>query len=464
MCLGSTLFLFAAAGCGGGGTGGASGATPPQTRQVTPVLTVNWAGRSRSAPTRDVSAPASALSASITVTGTAGSSVSYNEDRPSGTAAVIQAYTAPTGITVQDNPTVRVVFYAQPGGAGGNGAVTASVSAVVPIQDDGTIATTITNVQSAIAAIAVAPNQSVNAGQQAYLSYSATNASGQIIALAPGSAFFTVTGGSNVLSVTGEVDQGLAGGSASVTATVDGLVSAPATVTVIPAPRIALVANGQSAQVVSFLQQMQAVGITPDRMDAVPDPVTLQSYDVLAIWSGNSTGGNVSSSDATRVLAFLNTGRGVVLLGSAPVQLAGTTGGNNPGDLSSIAAWFGGARLMAFPNTGSNNESDNDAYARTSPGNFPLPATISPGALVYTDAAFANSDYRPIVKATDIQNPASDLVLGNKGSGEVDAFAYALPGGGGRVYWQFSPTGLNPTYAKNVFSLFIAGMGWTAKR
>ena len=439
-------------GCGSGG--GSKGDTAT-TRSLTPVLSINWAARSRSASGRDVTAPVSALSASITVTGTGGSTVSYNQDRPAGAEAITQNYPAPTPITVQDNPTVSVTFYSTQGGAGSSGSVVATATATVPIQDDGTLATTITNVQSRIASVTVAPNQSVQTGQQAFLSYGATNTSGQIVALSPGSAFFAVTSGASALSVTGEVVSGIAGGTGAVTATVDGVVSAPAAVTVIPPPKIVLVANGQNAQVVSFLQQMQTKNIPIDRVDAVPDLAIIQNYDVLMIWCGNGTSGNVSAADADKVLTLLNAGRGVVLLGSAPAILAGGSG-----DLTPISTWFGGARVM-------NLGATENIFARGTSGSFALPAIVSPNGLVYGNSD--NNDYRPYIFAQDILNPATDKVLSSSSSAlqhnsdAVDALAYQTPSSG-RVYWQFSPNGLNTTYTNQVLAVFLAGTNWTAKR
>ena len=439
-------------GCGGG----TPGTTPTPIPSVVPTLTVNWAARSRgvspqsrSHTGRDVTTPVSALSAAITVTGAPGSSVSFNVDRPAGASATTQNYRAPSYITVEGNPTVSITFYSAGGGAGGSGSVVAQATAQVPIQDDGTLTTTITNVQTSIASVTVAPNQRVQTGQQAFLSYSATNASGQVIALSPGSAFFAVTGGAAFLSVSGEVASGLAGGTAAITATVDGVVSAPAAITVIPPVKIALVANGQNTQVALLLQQLQGKNITVDRTDAVPDLTTLQNYDVLMIWCGNSTSGNVSSTDAATVLTLLNAGRGVVLLGSAPAILAGNTG-----DLTPISSWFGGVRAMQLG-------AGADVYARGTSGAFPLPALVSPNGLVYSNNS---NDYRPFIHNNDILNTATDKVLvADRYSDDVNALAYQTPSNG-RVYWQFSPNGLNTTYTNQLIAMLLAGTNWAAKR
>ena len=449
-------------GCGGGGNGSSTPSatptpiptpTPVPTRNVRPSLTINWGARSR-----DVSAPASALSAVVSVSGYNGSSTTFTANRPDGTTPVSQNYTADTDIKVSDSVTTAVVFYAN---SGGSGALVATGSTSGSIPDTGVLPT-FTNIQKSIAAVVVTPGQSINVGEQKFLGYTAKRSTGEVVAVVAGSAFFTVAAGGDKLSANGEVGQGIAGGIASVTATVDGVVSAPVDVTVIAPVKIALVANGQGAQTVALLDTLRTRNVTPMRFDAVPDPNTLQQFDVLMILAAdNGHGvierGNIGVADAAKVEAFLKAGKGVVLLGLAPAFLANTSVSvtATTSDLSSISSWFGGATRI-IRDAGAYY----DTFARSTPGVYALPDNIQPGGLIYTDV---NYDSHPYIRSSDIQNPTVDRVLEGNGTRDTHAIAYEEPYGG-RVYWQFHPYGLNAAYSNKVVSLLLAGTNWTAKR
>jgi hypothetical protein len=435
------LFLH---GCGPGNT------TTGQTATTPVRFTVQWAERSR-----NIAAPASALSAVIRLPNAraVSNNVFLVVNRSSNTAAHSETYTSsePVGVGRRQ---VDVTFYA---GADGTGSVVATASATVQVSADGEVLDTITNVQRKVTSVQVESGQTLTVGEQQFLAFTARDADGNILAVSPGSARFTSTQGADLLAVTGIVGQGLKSGTAQVTATVDGVTSAPEDITVLPGVRIAYIANAQSPGVIAFLQVLQARNVTPTVFPNIPDPVTLQQFDVLLV--GGS--GNIGTSDAAKVKAFLDTGRGVVLLGPAPAILAtGSADLDRLGfgaDLTPIAAWFGNVQRMGYNNR--------PIFARTNPGMFSLPAEVAPGEQIQPGA-----DFLPAIRPTDITNPVVDKValVTDYGFDAVYAFAYELPQTGqtppGRVYWQWDPQGTNTDYTNKVISLFLAGTHWTARR
>ena len=231
------------------------------------------------------------------------------------------------------------------------------------------ITDTFTNIPSQIAKVEV-PAQTLNAGQEKYLTYAAKSAAGDVIALAPGSAFFeVVTGKDSIMTANGEVGKGIAGGVATVRASVDGVVSDRAQFTVIASVNIALVGNPDDPQVISFQQVLAGKKVQYTAFSSIPDPGALQAYDVLMIMGDTqSFDGVVTVSDAGKVKDYLNTGRGVVLLSNAPALLAGSN------DLTAISSWFSGAKRLG-------NDYDRTFIARTSPGKFALPQALPTAAV-----------------------------------------------------------------------------------
>jgi probable HAF family extracellular repeat protein len=191
----------------------------------TPVkVTINWAARSRA-----LSAPASALSAVITLKGAAtnGGDFSFTVDRNPAPDAYSADYTSPSsarsGYWVLD-----VKFYAQAGGAG---AVVGTAGAGVTIKSDGTGIGNIDTVGK-VASVSVPAGQKLKIGQKVDLVFSARDAQGNVLAVTPGSAFWQVMSGQSALKFTNGQAEGLDAGTASVTASVDNHTSAVADVEV----------------------------------------------------------------------------------------------------------------------------------------------------------------------------------------------------------------------------------------
>jgi len=191
-------------------------------------LAIQWATR-----TRDVSAPASALSATAILHGASptGGDVSWTIDRDSDPAAYRGAYTAPA-----DKPAnvgmwpLEVKFYAA---AGAQGALVGTAASTINLNADGNGAPDIA-ATAVIASVTVPPNQSVTVRKTAQLTFTAHDAMNNIVAVSPGSASWTITAGADKIRLTADGQAtGLAEGTASVTAAVDGKTSAAQTVLVI---------------------------------------------------------------------------------------------------------------------------------------------------------------------------------------------------------------------------------------
>ncbi|HLK60881.1 MAG TPA: NHL repeat-containing protein [Chthonomonadaceae bacterium] len=228
--------------CGSGGNGKISKSVATST----PVtFDIQWDQRSRA-----IHAPASALSAVVTIYGanapvhfgngdlpsaasagtSAGSdfvSIVNRGDSPAATTTTFTSYT----LALLGTWNMTVEFHALKDGVGEIvGVAHKQVTLKSDGNDIGEIAAT-----GVVASASVLPGQSVQVGQAEDVAFSALDASGKLIAVTQGSALVTVTAGGDKLQLTnyGEV-KGLAVGTASLTVTVDGKTSPPVPFTVTP--------------------------------------------------------------------------------------------------------------------------------------------------------------------------------------------------------------------------------------
>ncbi|HLY65359.1 MAG TPA: Ig-like domain-containing protein, partial [Chloroflexota bacterium] len=209
-------------------TGAGSGSTPIS-------VSVMWPARSRS-----LSGLSSALSAVFTLQSAnpSGRDFTFEEDRNSAPAAYTGSYTSTSPALVGTWTTV-VNFFTQPGG---KGSIVGTASGIVTILSNGTGLDNIATV-GAIKTVTVPANQLILAGQAKDLLVSCQDGSGNLIAVTPGSVFWKVLSGQASLAITNGQPQGLVEGSATVTATVDGIVSPVATVLVGPTGYTVVAAN-----------------------------------------------------------------------------------------------------------------------------------------------------------------------------------------------------------------------------
>ncbi len=222
ICLLSIAALTFLSGCGGD-----SGGSTPEMTQYS--MRVAWPDRSR-----DVTPPASALSAKITVesAGSHGEAVEWTANRSANADAHVQTTTSGVQGTNGSHQVV-VRFYTDRNGAGSL-VGTASFNANIPA--GGEIPATVT-VQSRVSSVTVSAGQSVLSGQTKALVAVAKDAADNVIALEPGAVFWTVTQGQSNMVIEEGLARGVLGGMAMVTARVDGITSAAGQVEVLSSAR-----------------------------------------------------------------------------------------------------------------------------------------------------------------------------------------------------------------------------------
>ena len=217
-------------GCGGGVGGllGIPGLKQPKT--VPATFDIAWAGRSRA-----LSGPSSALSATLTLKSADVNSgdIVYTVNRDPAPQAYTKTYTLPTGAQVGVNLGLSVRFYAQ---QNGYGSIVGTADETVKINNDGTGIGDIA-VSGTVTSVAITPGQTLRAGQQIDVLYTAKDVGGNAVSLSPGAVFLAITDGGDKAQIGSDGKlNGLAPGTVTLTATVDGKTSAPATITVAAAP------------------------------------------------------------------------------------------------------------------------------------------------------------------------------------------------------------------------------------
>lgn len=219
LTVGALCMIAMLTGCGGN--------SKPLTRTTDLQCTIHWAAR-----TRDIQAPASALSGRIMVFDPedAGGDPVYNwlvvrNDDP---AAYEQNWTSPIAVPIKPW-LITVVFYAN---ADGTGAIVAEATQLVDPGAGQSLNDIV--LQGTVATVVVAPDQMLNLGEERALIFTAFDGDSNMLALSPGSAWWAITSGVDVLAFANGMATGTGSGQAEVTATVDGITSNVATVTVAP--------------------------------------------------------------------------------------------------------------------------------------------------------------------------------------------------------------------------------------
>lgn len=209
-----------AVGCGG--SGGNTTTVQPQTQS----FQITWPARS--APTA-LGAPGSALSAQVAFTNGSGPSISVKADRdstkPSGYTGT---YNLPSAITATST-TVTATFYA---GTGETGSVVATAMGTAPVGSS-TISLPGIALTNNITQVVVTPAATKVGASPIQLTFTDYDSKKDIVAVSAGSAKWAVASGSADLSLTNAgVATAIKAGSPTVTATVDGITSPAATVTI----------------------------------------------------------------------------------------------------------------------------------------------------------------------------------------------------------------------------------------
>lgn len=222
--LGVAAMALLFSGCGGGG--GGDRASNARTFSV-PIV---WAERARA-----LEGPASASSATVTLIGASanGRDVSAFAERGDGPASRTTIATSTSGVRPGTYPmTVRFTT-----GAGGSGDTVATASSTVRVGNDGSLQNSdgtplsgVTNF-STIATVEVAPGQTIPVLQTRPVMVSVRNAAGDLIAVPEGAVQLAISFGGAAQVVAGQL-KGIAPGAVTVSASVDGVASEGAVVSV----------------------------------------------------------------------------------------------------------------------------------------------------------------------------------------------------------------------------------------
>lgn len=249
------VFIVAALpGCGGGG-GGTPSPTPTPLRTAVPRVTVRWPERGRS-----LDALSSALSVVITLRAARqdGADISFTVNRGPITAGHSEVFSAPQPAVV-GTWQMQADLYTEPGGAG---AKVGTAAGTVTMDEAGNLPflTTV----GLITSVEVTGGQFVTVNQAKELTFGAKDAGGALVAVSSGSAVFTVTNGTNRIRIANGLAEGLAPGTATVTARVDGVNSAPTSVDVVSLTTIALSPNPAAVSIGGTLAFNATVSNAPN--------------------------------------------------------------------------------------------------------------------------------------------------------------------------------------------------------
>jgi len=213
-----SLLLFMV-GCGGGG-GSVNSTVANRSIQIT------WPERSRSV----VTGPSSAQSAQITLVGAdvEGHDVVMGVDRHAATASYVEAYPIPGEIRSSASQ-INIKFFAQ---SSETGDLVGTADATFSSTTNTLILTNVVMDQK-VASVTAVPATINMGGTSAQLVFTAEDSAHNVIALTPGSAIWAVSSGSSFLNLSNDgMATGLAVGTATVHATVDGITSPDANISV----------------------------------------------------------------------------------------------------------------------------------------------------------------------------------------------------------------------------------------
>jgi hypothetical protein len=308
-------------GCGGSGGGGS-------TATKTPVkLSILWDQRGRT-----VNAPSSALSCSLEVDGPGGTTLDSVINRPSGSELVLQEVTTADKIT-SGHVTFTLAFHAD---VDGSGDLVALAAGTAELKSDGTGIGTVTTFQT-VSRVAVPANQSISEGETKDLVATAYDPRGAVVAVSPGSIFWSVSGGGDKISIQSDRAVGVKRGIGTVVATIDHIASQPSSVFVTFAPRaVEIPSLTGGANDLTFIN-----ALTPDGKVAVGLSRNATSVEAIRWTEAGGTVGLGMPPGATSTDAF-----GVSTDGNTIV------GGGEGADGNGFA-WMwspsGGMQMLATP-------------------------------------------------------------------------------------------------------------------
>jgi hypothetical protein len=277
---GGTAFL---SGCGSGGSGGPNPTPTPTSvnpRSVTAGFDLNWAAATGIVTPPAIPASVSSLRVTLHGAGVDGSDVTVVVNRRQDrTDAYFEHIDFPVPVRVANGLTLEVQFYTEVNATGDSVGTT---SATVSIQSDGSGIGTIT-INSRIVSTKVLPQQSVLIGKPTDILFEARDVNGALVPVSRGAATIRVapTDSSRLISLGGNRVQGQLPGSASVTVSIDGVVSIPETIIIRSDTNVSLTPAAITITVQS--QQQFTAGV-------------LNAPDTTVVWSvrEGANGGNIS--------------------------------------------------------------------------------------------------------------------------------------------------------------------------
>jgi hypothetical protein len=290
----SSSLIFS--GCSGGSSGSPAGGvtTPTPTPTPTPATptrvkaTILWGPRTRQSSDGSVGGPSSALSAKISLLRRSDNSTALTYDVNRGGITSGPGTYESTGLATPDTYLLRVEFYSLENG-GGQLVGTAQASAT--LRTDGTLSTTIAT-SGTIQSVAVVPDQVIPLGTTrtvAFTAYSTVNQDpASVVAVTPGSAFVTVTSGTDKLSANGEEVTGLAPNRAMITVSLDDAISEATQVII--ASNAVVTASPNPALVSIEASQQFTANIANDGPAGGPQGVTWELSDSAAGTLDSATG------------------------------------------------------------------------------------------------------------------------------------------------------------------------------
>lgn len=306
----STCLLFAVCclvfleGCGGSTYQGPSPGpspvisptpTPPVSPTPTPITTsrvridISWAARSRA-----VNAPSSALSAVITLQGAGldGGDFTFSVNRDADPRAYLREYIS-SGEAKVGTWLMNVRFFGSPDGAG---ALVGTAQASATLSTSGALSFTITTTGT-IQTVEVVGGQSIRVGETRDLAFTARDSAGNVVVVTPGSAFFAVTVETNTrlqINPNGSATA-LRPNLATVTATVDGITSAPANVVITSDAVVTAAPNPAAVSITGTLTFTATV-----QLPGQPAPDQAVTWSILDPNGGAITPAGVYTAPAAR--------------------------------------------------------------------------------------------------------------------------------------------------------------------
>lgn len=223
LCVSAVILVVSACGGGGGRGGGGNNST-----NTVVQFSVHWGERSRA-----LSGPSSALSMTLKIhaAGVPSGDFLYSVNRDANPSDHTQSFTSGPQAK-SGNRTVTATFYA---GTDSTGDIVGIATGPMTLQSNGTLSGTISTVGK-ITSVQILGSQTLEVDETKQLSFTTKDIANNLIAVSPGSALWSVTSGGNQVSFLNGYAKGLAIGTPTIKATVDGISSLSTPISILAGP------------------------------------------------------------------------------------------------------------------------------------------------------------------------------------------------------------------------------------